>query len=146
MAIPPLMTGILIMGPYKPLRTWVDEFIPYYMGNNGSWSTRSHILFFTYYSPVFFFSDIIHQQNQYFGNWTQQVRSGWSRSYMAPTAKHIAPFCNAWHSPSNCVKPPCCKALTLPRQFGLPSMGLVDFFPTLGPCLMINIGTYFWAN
>ena len=19
------------MGPYKPLRTWVDEFIPYYM-------------------------------------------------------------------------------------------------------------------
>ena len=21
------------MGPYKPLRTWVDEFIPYYMGN-----------------------------------------------------------------------------------------------------------------
>ena len=29
--IQPLMTGILIMGPYKPLRTWVDEFIPYYM-------------------------------------------------------------------------------------------------------------------
>ena len=29
--IPPLMTGILIMGPYKPLRNWVDEFIPYYM-------------------------------------------------------------------------------------------------------------------
>ena len=28
---PPLMTGILIMGPYKPLRNWVDEFIPYYM-------------------------------------------------------------------------------------------------------------------
>ena len=28
--IPPLI-GILIMGPYKPLRTWVDEFIPYYM-------------------------------------------------------------------------------------------------------------------
>ena len=28
---PPLMTGILIMGPYKPLRTWVDEFIPHYM-------------------------------------------------------------------------------------------------------------------
>ena len=27
----PLMTGILKMGPYKPLRTWVDEFIPYYM-------------------------------------------------------------------------------------------------------------------
>ena len=27
----PLMTGILIMGPYKPLQTWVDEFIPYYM-------------------------------------------------------------------------------------------------------------------
>ena len=27
--IPPLMTGILIMGPYKPLRTWVDEFTVY---------------------------------------------------------------------------------------------------------------------
>ena len=27
----PLMTGILIMGPYKPLRTWVDFPIPYYM-------------------------------------------------------------------------------------------------------------------
>ena len=25
------MAGILIMGPYKPLRTWVDEFIHYYM-------------------------------------------------------------------------------------------------------------------
>ena len=27
------------MGPYKPLRNWVDEFIPYYIyiyGNNGS--------------------------------------------------------------------------------------------------------------
>ncbi len=29
--LPPLMTGILITGPYKPLRNWVDEFIPYYM-------------------------------------------------------------------------------------------------------------------
>ena len=30
--IPPTFNdGILIMGPYKPLRTWVDEFIPYYM-------------------------------------------------------------------------------------------------------------------
>ena len=27
--IPPSI-GILIMGPYKPLRNWVDEFIPYY--------------------------------------------------------------------------------------------------------------------
>ncbi len=27
--IPPLMTGILIMGPYKPLRTWADEFTVY---------------------------------------------------------------------------------------------------------------------
>ena len=43
--IQPLMTGILIMGPYKPLRTWVVEFpIPYYM--EMSWElidpTRSH--------------------------------------------------------------------------------------------------------
>ena len=29
--LPPLIIGILIMGPYKPLRTWVDEFIPYCM-------------------------------------------------------------------------------------------------------------------
>ena len=28
MVISPLMTGILIMGPYKPLRTWVDVPIP----------------------------------------------------------------------------------------------------------------------
>ena len=28
--LPPLI-GILVMGPYKPLRNWVDEFIPYYM-------------------------------------------------------------------------------------------------------------------
>ena len=37
--IGPLMTGILIVGPYKPLRNWFDEFIPYYIyiyGNNGS--------------------------------------------------------------------------------------------------------------
>ena len=40
MVIPPLI-GILLMGPYKPLRTWVEFPIPY--GNNGSWSTRSHI-------------------------------------------------------------------------------------------------------
>ena len=33
MVTPPFIgnPGILIMGPYKPLRTWVDEFIPYYM-------------------------------------------------------------------------------------------------------------------
>ena len=23
------------MGPYKPLRTWVDEFLPYYMETMG---------------------------------------------------------------------------------------------------------------
>ena len=36
--LPPLM-GILIMGPYKPLRTWVDEFIPYMeiMGVDRPW-------------------------------------------------------------------------------------------------------------
>ena len=28
---PTFNNGILIMGPYKPLRNWVDEFIPYYM-------------------------------------------------------------------------------------------------------------------
>ena len=28
---PTLNDGILILGPYKPLRNWVDEFIPYYM-------------------------------------------------------------------------------------------------------------------
>ena len=28
---PTFNDGILIMGPYKPLRDWVDEFIPYYM-------------------------------------------------------------------------------------------------------------------
>ena len=42
--IPPLI-GILIMGPYKPLRTWVDEFIPYYMEiiwSNYSDLTRPH--------------------------------------------------------------------------------------------------------
>ena len=31
MVIPPLMTESLFHGPYKLLRTWVDEFIPYYM-------------------------------------------------------------------------------------------------------------------
>ena len=34
--LPPLMTGILIMGPYKPLRNWVEFPIRYYMENNGS--------------------------------------------------------------------------------------------------------------
>ena len=29
--LPPFNDGILIMGPYKPPRDWVDEFIPYYM-------------------------------------------------------------------------------------------------------------------
>ena len=37
MVIQPLMTGILIMGPYKPLRNWVDEFIPYYMEMSWEW-------------------------------------------------------------------------------------------------------------
>ncbi len=41
--LPPLMTGILKFhgAQEKPLRTWVDEFIPY--GNNGSGSTLAHI-------------------------------------------------------------------------------------------------------
>ena len=33
MVIQPLMTGILIMGPYKPLRTWVDFSHPLLYGN-----------------------------------------------------------------------------------------------------------------
>ena len=28
---PPFNDGILIMGPYKPLRNWVDEFVSYSM-------------------------------------------------------------------------------------------------------------------
>ena len=35
---PTFKREILIMGPYKPLRTWVDEFIPYYM--EISWEFR----------------------------------------------------------------------------------------------------------
>ena len=35
------LVGILILGPYKPLRTWVDDH-PLLYGKNGSWSTRSH--------------------------------------------------------------------------------------------------------
>ena len=42
MAIPPLMTGILIMGPYKPLRNWVDDH-PLLYGNNGSLDPIAHI-------------------------------------------------------------------------------------------------------
>ncbi len=38
-----LLIGILIMGPYKPLRTWVDFSHPLLYANNRSWSTRSHI-------------------------------------------------------------------------------------------------------
>ena len=33
--IPPFNDGILIMGPYKPLRTWVGDH-PLLYGNNGS--------------------------------------------------------------------------------------------------------------
>ena len=40
--IPPLI-GILIMGPYKPLRNWVDFSHPLLYGNNGSWSTLAHM-------------------------------------------------------------------------------------------------------
>ena len=36
--IPPLMTGILIMGPYKPLRNWVNEFNPLLYANIGGLS------------------------------------------------------------------------------------------------------------
>ena len=45
--IQPLMTGILIMGPYKPLRTWVDDH-PLLYGNYVSldpsiiWHTAWH--------------------------------------------------------------------------------------------------------
>ena len=46
---PTFNVGILIMGPYKPLRTWVDFSHRLLYGNNGSWSTRSHI-----WSLVFF--------------------------------------------------------------------------------------------
>ena len=40
---PTFNDGILIMGPYKPPRTWVDEFIPYLYGNNGSLDPIAHI-------------------------------------------------------------------------------------------------------
>ncbi len=39
---PTFNDGILIKGPYKPLRNWVDEFIPYYMeimGVDRPWHT-----------------------------------------------------------------------------------------------------------
>ena len=39
--IPPLITGILIMGPYKPLRTWVDDHPLLYV-NNGSLDPGTH--------------------------------------------------------------------------------------------------------
>ena len=39
---PTFNDGILISCVYKPLRTWVDEFIPYY-GNNGSLDPGTHI-------------------------------------------------------------------------------------------------------
>ena len=43
--------GILIMGPYKPLRTWVDEFIPYYMEiYNGSLDPNTYNCWF--WGPV----------------------------------------------------------------------------------------------
>ena len=52
--LPPLMTGILIMGPYKPLRTWVDDH-PLLYGNNGSLDPSTYIFscdfFFTYRDP-----------------------------------------------------------------------------------------------
>ena len=38
---PTFNDGILIMGPYKPLRDWVDEFIPYYMAIMGVWHISS---------------------------------------------------------------------------------------------------------
>ena len=34
---PTFNDGILIMGPYKPLRNWVDDFIPYYMEISWEW-------------------------------------------------------------------------------------------------------------
>ena len=37
----PLMTGILIMGPYKPLRNKVDDH-PILYGNNGSLDPGTH--------------------------------------------------------------------------------------------------------
>ena len=40
---PTFNDGILIMGPYKPLRNWIDFPIPYYMEIMGVCSTRSHI-------------------------------------------------------------------------------------------------------
>ncbi len=44
--LPPLMTGILVMGPYKPLQTLgLMSLSPFFCGNNGSWSTRSHIFY-----------------------------------------------------------------------------------------------------
>ena len=46
MVIPPSI-GILIMGPYKPLRTWVDEFIPYYMEIMGVVDPGTHVHFYT---------------------------------------------------------------------------------------------------
>ena len=51
--IPPFNDGILIyfMGIFSPLRTWVDEFIPYYM--EMSWEFRpGHIQLGSTSSPI----------------------------------------------------------------------------------------------
>ena len=52
-----LQLGILLMGPYKPLRNWVDEFIPYYMEMTWEFrldSTRSHQKNYpSFWSPSF---------------------------------------------------------------------------------------------
>ena len=40
---PTFNDGILIMGPYKPLWNWVDEFIPLLYGNKGSLDPIAHV-------------------------------------------------------------------------------------------------------
>ena len=48
---PTFNDGILIMGIFSPLRTWVDEFIPYFM--EMSWELIDPIAHMLVYEPPF---------------------------------------------------------------------------------------------
>ena len=65
--IQPLMTGILIMGPYKPLRTWVDEFIPCYMEMRVCVCCNNRDVVYIFPASVFFLepaNDTINKNDQ----------------------------------------------------------------------------------
>ena len=87
--IPPLI-GILIMGPYKPLRNWVDDH-PLLYGNNGSLDPGTYWLTHHQDSTMWFHRTTSPWATDHMF-WACLKYNEWSKSHPKIDNKNLTPF------------------------------------------------------